>query len=252
MDPIAVAEALVKYGRKLFCDQSGPVVFSGDPDADRLLNDLKRHPHAFVIGCLMQRQVRAETAWLVPYRLSERLGGFSFAKLRKLSRPKLESTFCKPYSLHRLGRRMVADLHAALRIIADEYGGVASRIWTGTPSSAEVVYRFLQFPGVGPKIATMATNILARHLKVPMSDRYSIDVSPDAHVRRVFGRLGLVGEGASNEELIYRARSLHPRFPGLLDGPTWQIGRDWCRPKGPLCRDCTMQKLCPVAQSRHA
>jgi endonuclease III len=88
------------------------------------------------------------------------------------------------------------SIHDALGIIADKYHGDAGRIWAGTPSSADVVYRFLELPGVGVKIATMAANILARELKVPFSDYYSIDISPDRHVRRVFARLGLARECA--------------------------------------------------------
>ena len=50
--------------------------------------------------------------------------------------------------------------------------------------------RRLEFRGAGPKIATMAANLLARHLKVPFSDYYSIDISVDVQVRRVLSRLG--------------------------------------------------------------
>jgi len=98
-------------------------------------------------------------------------------------------------------------------------------IWANRPASAEVIYRFLEFRGVGPKIATMAANGLARHLKIPFSDYFSIDVSADVHVRRVFARLGLTGRGDTIEAVIYRARVLHPEFPGLLDLPAWEIGR---------------------------
>lgn len=42
-------------------------------------------------------------------------------------------------------------------------------------------------------------------------------------------------------------RALHPEFPGLLDLPTWQIGRTWCRPRDPRCSDCYMQPVCPTA-----
>ena len=98
--------------------------------------------------------------------------------------------------------------HSAVRIIQVRYNGNASLIWEGRPSSAEVVYRFLQFPGVGPKIATMATNILARDFKIPLSDYYSIDVSADVHVRRVFHRLGFTPEKATTEEVIYKGRAL--------------------------------------------
>jgi endonuclease III len=90
----------------------------------------------------------------------------------------------------------------------------------------------------------MATNSLARDFKIPMSDFYSIDISPDVQVRRVFTRLGLVAEGASNEEIIYRARAINPEYPGLLDLPAWQIGADWCRPKNPLCIECILNRVC--------
>lgn len=130
-----------------------------------------------------------------------------------------------------------------------DYSGNAALIWNGSPSSGAVVYKFLQFSGVGPKIATMSTNILARELKVPFSDYYSIDISPDVQVRRVFRRLGLVGQDSSNDELIYRARSASPEFPGLLDYPSWQIGREWCKPKTPHCGECFMEALCPSVDS---
>jgi len=118
-------------------------------------------------------------------------------------------------------------------------------IWSKKPSSAEVVYEFLQFDGVGPKIATMVANILTRELKIPFSDYYSIDISADAHVRRVFYRLGLIEKGASVEKIIYKARALNPEFPGLIDLPLWEIGRNWCRPKVALCNKCYLRDFCP-------
>ncbi len=155
----------------------------------------------------------------------------------------------KPEPLHRFPERMSGNLYEAIHLINEVYAGDASNIWRGKPSSAEVVYRFLEFQGVGPKIATMATNILARSFKVPLSDYYSVDVSADVHVRRVFYRLGLVNQDATIEEVIYRARSLHAEFPGLLDLPAWDIGREWCRPEVTLCSRCYMQEACPTARN---
>ena len=156
----------------------------------------------------------------------------------------------KPAPLHRFPSRMAGVLHAAIWRIADQYDGNAANIWADKPSSAEVVYRFLQFDGVGPKIANVATNCLARHFKVPFSDYYSIDIAADVHVRRVFRRLGLVCESAGLEEVIYRARSLHPEFPGLMDYPCWELGRNWCRERKRLCADCHMNDLCPSAERK--
>jgi len=197
----------------------------------------------------MDRQIKAEKAWVIPHRISEKLGGFSIAALAKLSQKEVFRLMAKPEPLHRFVDTMSRLFHTAVQRISKEYEGDASRIWSDRPSSAQVVYRFLEFDGVGPKIATMAANTLARDFKVPFSDFYSIDISADVHVRRVFGRLGLCPSEATVEQLVYKARALHPEFPGIMDLPSWEIGRSWCRPRDPVCSACYMQDLCPSAAS---
>jgi endonuclease III len=245
----SIRDLLLRRGKELFHEPHQLRHFTKNPNADLLLNDLEHYPHAFVLACIMDRQMRAERAWLIPYLFSQKIGGFEFETLRSLSLLEIRDLMTKPVPLHRYPGRMSENFYEAVRHIAEIYSGDASNIWRGKPSSAEVVYRFLQFRGVGPKIATMATNILARELKVSMSDYYSVDVSADVHVRRVFVRLGLVEPNATIDEIIYRARSLYPDFPGLLDLPTWDIGRQWCRPGAPLCGGCYMQKECPTAKA---
>jgi endonuclease III len=241
----AVIDLLLRRGEELLHAPPRIVPFTNQPNANALLNDLQHHAHAFVLACVMDRQIRAERAWLIPHLFSQKIGGFDFRVLQQLSLAEVRKFMTEPEPLHRFPDRMSQNFHDAIQVIAEDYGGDASKIWLGKPPSAEVVYRFLQFRGVGPKIATMATNILARDFKVPLSDYYSVDISADVHVRRVFRRLGLVGKDATVEELIYRARGLHPAFPGLLDLPAWNIGRNWCRPSAPLCGSCYMQEVCP-------
>jgi endonuclease III len=157
----------------------------------------------------------------------------------------------KPERLHRFDK--MGDLfHLGIQRIANQYSGDASRIWKGNPSSAAVVYRFLEFRGIGPKIATMAANLLARIFKIPFADYFSIDISADVHVLRVFSRLGLCPSDASTEQIRYKARALHPAFPGIMDSPSWEIGRDWCDSQSPKCNGCYMSDLCPTALSQHA
>jgi endonuclease III len=150
----------------------------------------------------------------------------------------------EPFALHRFPELMSRVIHAGLQRIAGQYEGHAERIWEGTPGSAVIVRRFLEFDGVGPKIATMAANILVKGFRVPVSDKYSIDVSVDVHVRRVTRRLGLVGPGSSDEEIIYRAREINPRFPGVIDFGLWELGRTCCRPQNPACSQCGFRALC--------
>ena len=240
----AIRKRLVKCGRKLF-QEARP--FTDHQDAEALLNDLKDHPHAFVIGCIMARRVSTERAFLIPYQLKQRIGSFRFRRLQKLSPDEIRKHMTQPVPLHRLSEVMSRNLYAAIRLIAGKYQRDAAAIWADCPRSAGLVYRFLEFDGVGPKIATMATNILVRHFKVPVKDRSSIDISSDVHVRRVFWRLGLVPEDPSHEQVIYRARELNPEFPGLIDLSAWQIGRNWCRSKNPLCSECFMKEICPTA-----
>jgi len=240
-----IQEILVKHGEALFAEERALVEFTKVPEADALLNDIENTPHAWVLGCVMDKQVKSERAWLIPYRLAVKLGAFEFSVLQGLSLERIEILMTQPEPLHRFPTKMAKELHQAIRLLGERYGGDASSIWADSPSSATVVYRFLQFPGIGPKIATMAANILARDFKVPLSDYYSIDVSADVHLKRVFRRLGLVERGASNEQVIYRARALHPSFPGLLDLPAWNIGRKWCRPQRTDCPACMMRSVCP-------
>ena len=223
------------------------VPFTHYPESDALLNDLEHYPHAFVIACLMDRQWVAEKAWLVPHRFRQHCGSFEFSELARLSPEQVLSYFAQPEPIHWMVNVMAGTFYAAVQHIGQQYGGNAARIWSDCPSSATVVRRFLEFQGAGPKIATMAANTLVREFKVPLSDKYSIDISVDVQIRRTFTRLGLVREGAADVELIYAARELNPPYPGVIDVPLWEIGRTWCRPRAPRCESCYLQPCCPTA-----
>jgi endonuclease III len=241
-------QILIHKGKCLFDAPKQFVEFTKDKKADSLLNDIKKFPHAYVLACVMDRQIRAERAWVIPYRFSEKLGGFQFSILQALSLEQIRNLMAKPEPLHRFVDEMSLNFHEAINLIARKYKCNAANIWANKPSSAELVFRFLEFRGVGPKIGTMAANILARDFKVPLKDYYSIDISVDVQVRRVFERLGLIEPGSSIERIVYRARALHPEFPGLLDFPAWEVGRNWCRPSLPNCAGCYMQPACPYAR----
>ena len=250
MNQKAIRDRLVEHGQALFRAPKQLIQFTKVHDADNLLNDLDTHPHAFVLACVMDRQIKAEKAWLIPYRISEKLGGFSMQALCQLSRVDVNLLMSQPEPLHRFVDKMSGFFHSTVQWIGNHYAGNAALIWSGKPSSAEVVYRFLEIDGVGPKIGSMAANILAREFKVPFADYFSIDISADVHVRRVFSRLGLCAAGVSAEQVIYKAKALHPEFPGMMDLPCWEIGRNWCKARSPECGGCYMKDLCPTANGK--
>ena len=241
-----IRDRLVKQGEKLIIAPVKFYNFTGTQEADKLLNDLTKYPHAFVLASIMDQQIKAERAWLIPYQLKRKLGNFKMRTLLSLSAKDVHRLMTKPKPLHRYNK-MSKYLFSGIQRIAEQYKSDASRIWLGKPSSADVIYRFLEFEGVGPKIATMAANILARDFKIQFSDYSSIDISVDVHIRRVFRRLQLCPENAEGLQFTYKARALHPEFPGIMDLPCWEIGRQWCKPGNPECQDCYMSDLCPSA-----
>jgi endonuclease III len=172
-----IKSILLAEGNRLLNSESSFLEFSSNKEYNTLLADIEHYPHAFVIGCLMDRQVKAEVAWGIPFHLLQQLGDFHFSTLACLSQDDCITHMTSPAPLHRFPTVMGQNLFFTVQRIKDQYGGDASNIWKGNLSSAEIVCRFLQFAGVGPKIATMATNILARDFKIPMSDYYSIDIS---------------------------------------------------------------------------
>lgn len=141
MNEAAIRDRLVELGLKVFQAKKQPSPFIKDnPEANALLNNLDEYPHAFVLGCVMDRQVEAEKAWVIPYLFSQEVGGFSMARLSQLS---LDEVSRIMLPLHWLHRKMSPAFYSAIRHINNQYGGDASRIWTAKPSSAEAVCVFL-------------------------------------------------------------------------------------------------------------
>lgn len=239
-----MSNLLVQIARQRFEKPESQIVhFVEDEEANLLLNDLDQCPHAFVLACLMDRQIKAERAWMIPLEVFRGFGVHEIGSLAKISLSDLSAFFAKK-KLHRFNDTMAEVFHKAIQNIMNEYNGDASQIWSGNPSSSSVVYRFLEFKGSGIKISTMAANILARQFRVPFSDYYSIDISPDVHIIRVMKRMGFVPADATNDMIIYKARELNPEFPGIIDFSCWEIGRTWCKPSYPKCEKCIVGEDC--------
>ena len=239
-----IARLLVKIGMDRFAEnRENDAQLLEDASDNAFLNDIINYPHAFVLACGMDRQIKSERAWMIPVRIRKMLGTFEIKDLETISLDYYIEMFANN-SFHRFNSLMAKTFYNAVHHIVREYDGDASKIWSGTPSSAAVVYRFLQFDGYGLKIATMATNLLARQLKVPLSDYYSIDISPDVHIFRVLARCGLIESKATVDSVIYKAREINPEFPGVIDFSCWEIGRTWCKPEAPNCAECILATAC--------
>lgn len=233
------AEALQSQPR------SDVVEFTDDNEANVLLSDIENLPHLFVLASLGDQQITAKRAWMIPIRIGSAINSYHFSDFAHLEEVWLKKFFNNE-GLHRFNDKVAGWYFEAIQRIKSEYGSDASQLWRDKPSSATVVRRFLHFDGIGIKIATMATNILARDFHVPMADYSAIDISPDIHVKRVFRRLGLltIESDKSGIDLLYIARELNPTYPGIFDYSTWEIGQNWCKVRVPICSQCYMNDLC--------
>lgn len=221
----AIIRHLIVEGRRRLQTPREKINFeTGIPKAEEFLNDLEHFPHLFVLACVMDRQVRTGRAWAIPYQVGKVAGGFEFSRFAELTSGDLKALFAEK-SLHRFNEVMAKNFYSAIQDIHLKYSDNAANLWSNRPKSALVVRLFLEFNGVGVKIANMAVNILARDFKVPMADYSSIDIAPDRRVRRFFTQHGLLKKEASNEELIYLAREIYPEYPGILDIAAWELGR---------------------------
>jgi hypothetical protein len=81
---ILIRDRLLGLGLEIFHAQKELNAFTKVPEADELLNDIDEHPHFFVLACIMDRQIKAERAWLIPYRIHKKIGDHSFQALSDL------------------------------------------------------------------------------------------------------------------------------------------------------------------------
>lgn len=238
---------LKEWGQEIFSRPPGLVEFLNKDkfkEINSFLGDIKNQPHAFVLACIMDRVIKTERAFPVPYLVSKIINGFKMSKLLEYNLEQYIDMFGSN-NLHYYNKVMATNFYKAVQKIHTDYQNDASQIWANNPSSAAVVRRFLLFDGVGPKIGTMAANILARDFKIPMSDYYSIDISVDRQVRKVFQRLGFIKKGSNDYNIIYFAREHNPDYPGIFDNPCWLIGKNWCKQRNPKCDECRMTETCP-------
>jgi endonuclease III len=219
-----LVEALIQEGRqRLHSPKKISSFGTGIPQAETFLNDIIRYPHHFVLGCVMDRQIKAEKAWIIPYRVGEIIGGFTLNDY--LSKPlHFYTNLFVEKRLHRFNKTMGVCFFEALQRIHQLYNDNASNIWINNPSAKEVIQRFDEFMGVGDKIANMAVNILVIYYKVKMSNYSAIDLPPDSQVKKFFVEHGFLDKEATPKDIILLARKLYPEYPGLLD-IAWKEGR---------------------------
>ena len=198
-------------------------------------------PHVFLMACLLGRQFHDEKAWESMAYLEDRIETLDIRKLSHLSQSDWERAFTKPGSpLHGFPPRDGSE--RSWRLSTGSCGNTEGTLpaygTTSPPAFATVIKRFLEFEGIGQKISTMATNILARYFKIPMSDCFSVEVTVDGRMKRVLSRMGIVDSKNPRIYPIDPSGEMYPKYPGIFDPIFWEIGKFHCFPVQPDCAGC--------------
>ena len=134
--------------------------WTGDARGDRLISE---DATALLIGFCLDQQVPIEWAFMGPLRLRERLGTLDPDRIARMDPAKLADAFRAPPALHRFPRSMAQRVQGMCALIADEYGGDASRIWREAADGRELQRRFAALPGFGPAKARIMVGVVAKH-----------------------------------------------------------------------------------------
>lgn len=134
------------------------------PEADALLG---RDPLALLIGMVLDQQIPLERAFRSPFDLRQRLGGRLDPALIAGSDPdELAAVFAAPPALHRFPAANARRVRELCRIVVDQYGGRAERVWTTAADGVELLRRVKALPGFGEQKARIFVALLGKQLGV--------------------------------------------------------------------------------------
>jgi uncharacterized HhH-GPD family protein len=143
---------------------AAPVLpFTDNPEANRLLG---ADPLALLIGYALDQQITVQHAFNGPWELQRRLGHLDPVRIAAMDPVELETVFRQRMALHRYPVAMAGRVAALCRVIADEYGADASRIWTDARDGADLRARLLALPSIGEMKVSGLLAILYRRFGV--------------------------------------------------------------------------------------
>ena len=134
--------------------------FTDDPKACELL---ATDPFALLVGFAIDQQVTVMKAFAGPYVLKERAGTL---KPKKLASMDLEPIFAEKPAIHRFPGAMAKRVRELAAVVAEEYDGDASRLWTEAKDSTDLRKRIAALPGYGEMKIKSLSAVLAKQFGV--------------------------------------------------------------------------------------
>ncbi|HEX5448662.1 MAG TPA: HhH-GPD-type base excision DNA repair protein [Gaiellaceae bacterium] len=131
--------------------------FTDDPAACKLLAE---NPFALLVGYAIDQQVPVQKAFAGPFVLKQRVGTLDAKKLAAMD---LTDAFRGPPAIHRFPSSMAERVRELAAVVAEDYGGDASRIWTEAKDGDDLKKRIGALPGFGAmKITGLGATLALR------------------------------------------------------------------------------------------
>ncbi|RLV50080.1 Fe-S cluster assembly protein HesB [Nocardioides mangrovicus] len=139
-----------------------PFHITGDPKADQALEE----PFGLLLGMLLDQQYPMEHAFRGPAKILDRFGTIDPAAIAAADPEEFAAMASTTPAIHRFPGSMATKVQAVARIVVEQYGGHAERIWTEAASGADLVERVEALPGFGRQKAKIFTALVAKQAGV--------------------------------------------------------------------------------------
>jgi len=134
--------------------------FTEDDEANALL---AREPLALLIGFALDQQVSVQKAFSGPKAILERTGTLDARRLAELD---LDDAFRQKPAVHRFPGAMAKRVRELAQVVADDYDGDASRLWTEAADGGDLRRRIEGLPGFGEMKVKSLGAVLAKRFGV--------------------------------------------------------------------------------------
>lgn len=125
---------------------------TGDPAADQVLD---ASPFALLAGMMLDQQYPMEHAFRGPAKVLDRLGSLDPEAIASADPEEFAAMAATTPAIHRFPGSMSSKLQELARIVTEEYGGDASRIWTEATDAQDLLRRMMALPGFGKQKAQL-------------------------------------------------------------------------------------------------
>ena len=136
---------------------------TGDEHADQVLTD---DPFALLVGMMLDQQYPMEHAFRGPAKVLDRFGSLEPAAIAAADPEEFAALCSTPPAIHRFPGSMAARLQELARLVEEEYGGRAERLWTEAGDGKDLLKRVMALPGFGKQKAQIFVALLAKQLDV--------------------------------------------------------------------------------------